>query len=60
MNRTHYQALRRTRRGPAFALLADLPAALLPQHLHRLKAQVDFAVHHVTVERNRSINPALK
>ncbi|MFC5694849.1 hypothetical protein ACFPU0_04660 [Pseudomonas sp. GCM10022186] len=43
MNRAHYRALRQIRTGLAFALLADLPADLLPQHLHRLKVQVDLS-----------------
>ncbi|MCY1358681.1 hypothetical protein D9M69_452230 [compost metagenome] len=44
MNREHFRVLHQLRQHLSDAVLSDLPASLLPQHLHRLKAQVDFAV----------------
>ncbi|MDH4564247.1 hypothetical protein [Pseudomonas sp. BN411] len=44
MNRSHFQILRQMRTGLSLAILADLPASLLPPNLRRLRAQIDFGV----------------
>lgn len=42
MNREHFQALRRLQGRLTLSLLSDLPVSVIPPHLRRLRAQLDF------------------